>query len=183
MDKVKIDFQIPEKIKVDYRGQEIELIPFITIPQQIYLINEYVNDYYNDLGKHFIEKDKYNYLEAEFNMVSYLTQLLTNVDPDISHDMVGDNEYISLFEENVENYNIFRKRLLNTLNSITNQIEIENSIGPIMAKLVNKGYDILESFSELEPEDIEKLQNKSIDMLKQLDESSLIKESSQRKKG
>jgi hypothetical protein len=178
----KIEFQIPEKIKVDYRGQEIELIPYLTTGQQVYLINQYVNDYFNEDGQHFITKDKYNYLEAEFNMFSYLIQFLTNIEDAPPNDTYVDSKFLDIFVENVENFDDFCSLLYDTVENIKEQIEIENSIGPVLEGLIKKGYDILEKFQDLTPEEIEKLQEEGKDMLKQLQESSLIKESQKSKK-
>ena len=183
MEKVKIDFQIPEKKTVKYKGLDIEITPFLTVGQQIYLINNYVNDFYNELGQNFVEMDEYNYLKAEFNMFSYLVQLLTNIDPQMPNDVYGDTEFISIFEDNIENYSLFRHRLNKALNNIATQKRINNAVGPVISNLVEKGYDILEGFSDISPEEIEKLQEKGSDMLKQLEASSLIKESKQHKKG
>lgn len=181
MDKIKIEFQIPEKIKVEYRKQEIELIPFLTSSQQVYLINEYVNDYFEGSGEKIIGRDKYNYLEAEFNMLSYLVQLLTNIE-EIPNDVYVDSEFLDIFVENVENFEDFCSLLYDTVENIKEQIKIENSVGPILSGLIEKGYNILEKFQDLTPEEIEKLQEEGKEMLKKLEESSLIKESEQYKK-
>ena len=175
MNKIKIEFEVPEKITVDYREHKIELTPFLSMGEQVFLISKYIEDYFEIKENPLIPLTEYNYVEAESNMMNYICQILTNIDRDsIPNDVYVDPQFYKAITANIENYGIFRYKLENIMGQIKEKIALENSLGKTISNLGEKLFDVLEKFSEMTPEDLEKIQNTGIELLERLEKSSVL---------
>ena len=74
----------------------------------------------------------------------------------------------------IVNYSFFRGMLEQAVQDKKEEIRLEASLGKVLSALIEKGYDVLDKFSEIKPEEIEKLQKTGIDLAKKLEESSII---------
>jgi len=80
--KVKLEFVFPNRKVIEYNSVEIQVDTFLTTSQQVFLINRYIEEYFQESSVNFVKSSEYSYLTAEYNMINYIFQLLTNVDTD-----------------------------------------------------------------------------------------------------
>lgn len=177
MNKVKLEFKLPKNKTIEHNGTEIEVMPFMRIAEQIVLINRYLFEYFGENKEKVIESVRYNYLEAEFNLKNYIFQSNTNIDYEsLENDIYMDCELWEKITSEILNYKEFRKNLDHVVSEVKEQIALDNSLGVVLERLVEKGYGVLEKFSEITPEEIEKLQKSGVELSKQLEESSILKD-------
>ena len=176
--KVKLEFVAPKVINVVYKNAEVEITPFLTTAQQIYLINEYVKIYFEKKNFEFIENSEYSYLNAEYTLINYILQLITNIDAEnLDNNFYSDPEFVSTITGQIKNYNDFRNKLNFIINEIKQQNILNNSVGTVLSDLVEKAYSILDKISDISPEEIEKAKESGLELLKKLEDSSIIKDS------
>lgn len=172
MEKVKLEFKLPKSKKIEYGDITIEVVPFITTSQQVFLINQYVNDLFKEEGG---EGTGYNYLDAEYNLVNYLYQMVTNIDTDeMSPDIYSDHGLFDLVTSSIYNYNDFIMKLEKVVEGKKESIALENSLGNVLSKFVDKAYAILDKVSNISPEEIKKLQDTGMEIANKLEKSSIL---------
>ena len=172
MDKVKLEFKIPKTKKIEYNGVEIEVYPFLEVGAQSVLIEKYLEDYFGEPVEGEIIK---GYAKAEYNLLNYLFQVATNIDTsDLDSNLYSDENLIMGVLGSIVNYSFFRGMLEQAVQDKKEEIRLEASLGKVLSALIEKGYDVLDKFSEIKPEEIEKLQKTGIDLAKKLEESSII---------
>ncbi len=181
MDKVKLEFNPPIEKTIEYNGVSIQLIPFLTTTQQVFLINQYMKDYFHQGD--LIEKSRYDFLTAEYGLIYYICDLLTNIDMDtFDAEIYSDPAFVNMLFQNISNYEDFRYNLFSVLESMKYQEEIDNSLGKVISNLEEKILDILNKFSDIKPEDLEKAAQEGHKLLDELKESPLIRELSLQEK-
>jgi len=174
--KVKLDFTIPEQVIVKYNDAEIKVTPFLTTAQQIFLINKYTEEYFEKETSGFIENSEYEYLNAEYTLVNYIFQLVTNIDTEtLDNDFYSDAVFIASITSCITNYFDFRNKLNFIINEIKQQNALKSSVGNVLEGLVEKAYGIMDKISDISPEEIEKAKESGLELLKKLEDSSVIK--------
>jgi hypothetical protein len=168
----KLPFVIPigaENVKTVFLGQDIEIKPLISLPEQIDMIRDYVKNYFSD-GDIF--SARYNFFQADLLLKVDLIQAMTSIDVEKDFDIVvaEANGIMELIEENVGNYWEFQERLEETVSIIEEQKESEKTLGAVIDGFVEK---ISEFATKLSVEDIDKIKEGVSDILKQVDESSV----------
>jgi len=185
MDKVKYVFRLPDEIEIEHNGVKIKIVPFLKASQQIYLINQYIEQYFEELSEKdkVVSLSKYNYMTAEYNMRGYIYQMLTNIDHEsITQETLGDDILWDKIEITIVNfYDFYYKNLDYIIEDIKFQIQIENSVGNVIANFSDKISNILDKFSEMTPEEIEKLQIQGKELLEELKENAIIKDMTRKK--
>jgi len=173
MKKVKLEFKAPENKTIEYNGITITVNPFLEVGAQSVLIEHYLEDYFSEKQEDDILEP---YAKAEYNLLNYVFQICTNIDTENFDGNLYDDKrnLVEPVLETIENYWDFRNILLNIVNRKEEQIRIDNSIGKILTDLVDKAYELLEKFSEVKPEEIEKLQKTGIELAERLEKSSII---------
>ena len=82
MDKVKLEFKIPENKTSEYQGIQIQVNPFMGVAQQAFLINKYLEMYFTKTEISLVALSEYDYLGAEFALKDYVFQTSTNLETD-----------------------------------------------------------------------------------------------------
>ena len=145
MDKVKLELKTPKNKTIEYNNTEIEIVPYINFSTQLYIIDNYVKDYFGNPEDILIENTKYHYIEAEVRLRNYIIQLNTNIDlKDMDAEIYVDSELWNKITNEIKNYNDFRDTLETIVCDIKQQQTLENSLGKIISDLVNKGYALLD---------------------------------------
>lgn len=177
MDKVKVEFRLPKNKTIEYNGVEIEIIPFMGLDLQAFLISKYVEDYFNtETG--VITKDQYDYFTAEANLFSNIMQVCTNIDPDcINNEILGDEALRQVITSQLINFDKFMVRLMNIVKDIKDQIVADKSVGVVIDRLIKEGYAILNKFAEIKPEDLQKVTKDSLALMDRLENSSILRDS------
>lgn len=180
MDKVKLEVKVPEYNTVDYNGIKIEVLSFLGAPEQAFLINRYIQEYFNPETK-VIDGSDYDYFGAELSFRNYVFQGATNIDtttPPLDNNLYVDDSLWDLIVQEISNYGSLRCRLDYIVEDIKSQLLLKNSVGTVLAGLAEKIQPLLENLANISPEEIAKLQESSNELVKKLEESSPIKESS-----
>lgn len=181
MDKVKLEFKAPRSKTIEYNGVEIVVDTFLTTPKQIFLIDNYLEDYF--AGYEEVSEDvKHPYLKAEYSMINYIMQLNTNIDyENIDINLYSDEQFWFTITSEITNYYNFREKLNTIVEEKKRRILVENSIGKVALELVDKAYGLLENFSEITPEEIEKLQKIGLELADKMESSSLLSDKTEKK--
>jgi len=173
--KVKLDVKPQEKEIIEYNGVKIEVDSVMSAGQQTILIKHYVDEYFAYNSERLIDNSQYNYLDAEYNLMNYILQLCTNVDTaNLDEDIYSDFEFWRKISGAIKNIDDFKHKLHRVVQDIKEQKAIENSVGEVVNKLVEKAYVILNKVSEISPEDIAKLQDTGKELIEKLQESSVV---------
>jgi hypothetical protein len=177
MDKNTITHHIPKEKEIDFFDQKISIIPFLTTDKQVFLINQYLRDYFTpDAESIIIEKfGTYNYFSAELNLMNYIIQMNTDVDTmNFNNNFYSDSYFWDGITSQIKNYKLFRERLERTVNDVKEELKMEKSIGAVLEKAIDGLQNVLEQFKDLSPEDIEKLQKEGTKLLEKLEESAIL---------
>lgn len=152
--QIDVDDSLDEFKSVD-KSVMIEIIPYISVTDEITLISDYVKRYFKpneDETFSYIEKGDYDYWQAEFALIQRIMDTMTNVDTveTNANEMV---EIFYLVVEKISNYHQFRERLDETIGAIKDS----KSIGVVIDNLVNNATELFESFKSIDPEKIKEL--------------------------
>jgi hypothetical protein len=178
MDKVKLNVSIPEYKTIEYNGSKIEVLSFLGAPEQAFLINRYIQEYFTPETK-VIDGSDYDYFGAELSFRNYVFQGATNIDtttPPLDNNLYVDDALWGLVIQEISNYESFRYRLDCIVEEIKGQLVLKNSVGTVLAGLADKIQPLLENLANISPEEIARLQESGSELAKKLEESSLIKE-------
>lgn len=168
MDKIKLEFNAPTFTTVMYNGKIITVDPFITMEKQVFLIERYVNEYLN-IGN----DTSASYFNAEINHRNYVFQLNTNIDTEnIDPNLFVDEVLWEKICGLIPSYWVLRDRMDVIADDVKRQMKLENSVGKVLAGLADKMSDLLDNLSNITPEEIKSLQEKSMELIGQLQESS-----------
>jgi len=173
--KVKLEFVFPNRKVIEYNSVEIQVDTFLTTSQQVFLINRYIEEYFQESSVNFVKSSEYSYLTAEYNMINYIFQLLTNVDTDnLDDNIYSDSVLLNNITSSIVNYFDFRNKLNFIINEIKQQNVLNSSIGIVLSDLIDKAYGILDKFSDISPEQLEKAREDGLSFLKRLEKSTSI---------
>jgi hypothetical protein len=177
MDKVKLEFKIPKKQIMEYNGVEFEVNPFMSIAEQAFLINRYLQEYFTKSLGSIVQVSEYDYFEAEFGLKNYILQTNTNIEiEDLNNDFYADADFWEKLTLEIVNYKDFRSKLDFIINEIKEQKVLNSSIGKIVSDLAVKLSDILDKVGNVSPEEIEKLQKASAELIDKLGQSSVLQD-------
>lgn len=172
MNKIIMEYDVPKNVKFLYRGKEVEVIPFLSLDAQAFLINSYLEDYSLETENVLISGTKFHSFEADCKMVNYILKLNTNIDVDSCENSIyADMGLWNLVTRSIENWSQFEKRL----NSVLYDIEKENSLGTILDNLLNRVDKMLAEFEKVTPEDIERMATTGKDLISELGKSAFMK--------
>jgi hypothetical protein len=175
MDKVKLEFKIPEKTIVEYNNVKIEIIPFLSFAEQVFLINRYLQEYFDKTTKGLIPDSEYNYFEAEFGLKNSIFQTITNIDTvSLDNDIYADSALWKTITSKIINYYSFMDNLNHILEEIKAQNALNNSLGKVIADLSVKIRTILDNLPEISPQQIENLQKGTEQLADKLKEVSAL---------
>jgi hypothetical protein len=175
MDKVKLDTKSPKKQIVQYNDITFELSPYISAGEQMALVQRYLEIYF-DFDKTTtrpFSETSYDYINAEYDVTHSIIQLLTNIDPEtISDEIYASSALWTEIEPLIKNYKEFRNKLERIVSDVKEEIVNKNSLGFVIAGLSDRILSTLNEFSSISPDDIEKVKQSGLDLLKQIESSS-----------
>ena len=173
MDKVKLEFKIPKNKKIEYNGVEFEVTPFLSMANQAVLINRYIAEYFGKVEIPVTKGSDYNYLGAEFSLKNNILQAVTNIDTEpLENDFYVDPDLWNSITREIINYWEFDDSLHYIVSEIKEQYVLKSSVGKVISDLADKVYPLLESLSNITPEEIEKLTESTKGLMKEVEETS-----------
>jgi len=154
MDKISIQPTTLKNAKFDYYGQEVEVVPYMTLIQQGAIINRYLQEMFEDVENNFGKKHS-DRIRAEYQLKVIVLDMFTNIDVS-SLDI--ETFYIeNLYREvtsRILNYSDFEGLLFMVVSDYRENESLQNSVGIVLEKASEKLYDVLSAFSELTPEKV-----------------------------
>jgi hypothetical protein len=189
-DKIVVKFDEKKSI-IEFDGQNIEVTRFIPGALQAYLIEQYIQEYFYSVGDRKILPGLLrNYLGAELHMKLTILDRLTNVQISNGEDIeYGDRictELWGLVVQEIDNYFDFEESLSNVLKEVKKEIEIEKSVGGVIAGVADNINELLRKLNSISPEELKKLVEDGQGLLKGLEESPIsgvFREAEQNKAG
>jgi hypothetical protein len=116
-------------------------------------------------------------LGAESGLRNYIFQSNTNIDIEgLDNDLYVDEILWKNITSIIINYGEFRHRLDSIIREIMEQKKLNMSIGAVLSGLIEKGYALIEKINLADPEEIKEMQGKSAELLKELSNSSVLKD-------
>jgi len=181
--KVVLEYKKLEPIEMEYNGTKYLLLPHLSVPEQVFLIKRYIEDYFSVDKERLLSVSPYNLFEAKYNQLNYILQILTNVDPGegFVSKLYGDESFWDTLREKIDNYDSFIDKQDKIVQEVKEGIMLSSSIGVVVESLVEKLYSLLEKFSEITPEEVEKLKKSGLELLEKLEDSSIIKDATRGK--
>lgn len=174
MSKVKLIFGSTSDKIIDYQGTKIEVKPTLSIATQAFLITEYIKDYFNTEND-LISGLANNFIQAEYNLQSYIFQLNTNIDmDDFDQEFYVDSSLREKVYETISNYWDFRERLSRSIKDIEEKNKLEHSVGWVLSSLSDKLSYFMDKMSLITPEELEKIRATAGELIEKMNESSVI---------
>jgi hypothetical protein len=176
MDKVTLEYKAPENKTIKYNDINIEITPILTISQEVFLIQKYIEDYFGTPDDILIENAKYHSLEAEIRLKYFVIQLITNIDTsNLDNEIYVDNVFWYMITSEIINWSNFRDTLETIVCDIKQQETLENSVGKVVSNLIQKGYALLEKLSDISPEEVKKAGEKGLELMDRLEKTSVLR--------
>lgn len=179
MDKIKLKFSKKSDIPFTFSGMEVIVNPIIGLQEQSSIRNVYISALFNN-GKNNPRDEQF----AEFMLRREILSLKTNIDV-ISTEGLSESEYISKVDEMVwgelyekvvsfiVNYSDFRDSISLSAENEIERISNESSIGNIVSELIEKVKPIIENFSNIKPEDFEKMKSEATEIVEKIKEEPI----------
>jgi hypothetical protein len=182
MEKIKLEPRTVENMKIAFRetyqfndrgvkelkdkGIEIEVYPFIPLTDQIILIVNYLNNYFQP-EQNFISRSKCDYVGAEYALTMELVDKYTNIDiVGLGSDILYESNLWEKIKLCFSNYDQFRETLERIVNDVKQDLQNEKSLGnvlgevtPMVKEFIQNGMDLVEKLAstEINDETLEKL--------------------------
>jgi hypothetical protein len=175
MDKVKLVLNVPENRTVEYNGVTFEVKPFLTMGLQAYLINTYLDAYFSKTAESPIVMSEYDYFGAEFALKNFILQANTNIDVDaLDNEFYASPAFWWTVVSEIVNYDEFRETLDFIVSDIKEQKVLNSSVGAALSDLISKASKVLDGIADIKPEELEKLQKNSMELVDRIEKSSII---------
>lgn len=179
MDKIKLKFSKKSNIPFTFSGMEVLVNPIIGLQEQSSIRNVYISALFNN-GKNSPRDEQF----AEFMLRREVISLKTNIDI-LSTEGLSESDYISTIDELVwgdfyekvvsciSNYYDFRDSIALSAKNEIERISNESSIGGIVSELIEKVKPIIDNFSNMKPEDFEKMKSEAGEIVEKIKEEPI----------
>lgn len=179
MDKIELKFSKKSNIPFTFSGMEILVSPIIGLQEQSSIRNVYISALFNN-GKNNPRDEQF----AEFMLRREVLSLKTNINV-LSVDGISESEYISKLDELVwgelyekvvsfiSNYDDFRDSIALSAKNEIERVSNESSIGNVVSELIEKVKPIIDNFSNMKPEDFEKMKSEATEIVEKIKEEPI----------
>jgi hypothetical protein len=194
MEKITLNLEAAEieNTTFKFHGNKIEVVPTITIEDQIKFIQHYLDNY-------FVTDDLTNYVGAEYSLAFEVLDKYTNVKVFESSDLesaenntivvsADNNVLISLglwkeVSSKITNYPEFRQNLDRVVFDTKESLALKSSVGAVIDSLVTKVTDFIEKLASINIDDegLAKLKETAKELMSNIEQSpvaEIYKESS-----
>lgn len=174
MDKIELKFSKKSNIPFTFSGMEIIVNPIIGVQEQSDIRNVYISALFNK-GKQSSWDEQF----AEFMMRREILSLKTNIDissiKDVSEiDQLVWGECYEKVVSLIYNYEVFYESIQLSAKNEIEKISIESSIGNIISELIEKVKPIIDNFSNMKPEDFEKMKSEANEIVEKIKEEPIV---------
>lgn len=183
MDKIVLTFKQPKTKIVEYNGLEIEVRPFLEMAEMVFLINQYISEYFDKDAEGVVSMSPYRHVDAEYALRNYIYQMCTNIDMENTDvNIISDTKLWGAITGEISNYWDFNDLLKPIIDDIKKKIELQFSAGALFMEVKEKLLEYMDKLKELDPEEIKKMQETGFNLLEKVNESSILGESSPKKR-
>jgi len=175
MEKKEFVFNQPELKIVEINGQEITVRPFLSLAEQLALINNYIDTYFTP-DENNISKDEYNLWGAEYALKLAIVDFCSSIEIKGAFENLLYGKGYQEIENAIVNYWDFRELLDETVKNIKSQIIQKNSLASLVEKAGLILNDLGESMKNFKPEDLNKLKEAGKELISSINESPIAKE-------
>lgn len=172
--KIKINFEQEEQdkyVNITHLGCNIQVKSRLTFAEEVYLIGEYVEHYFNHLNEGIVPSSQYSYMEAETLLMGLVYNMCTNIEmeeEDFDNDIYADPVLWGKVKYQISNFKDFAYKL-NRIVQDTKETERMNlSIGKVVSELSEKLFSMMEDLGGASPESIQELISHGKDMAETL---------------
>ena len=170
-EKLKIEFVEPKSKFFDFCGKNIEVKPYLLEGEQILIIKDYIETYF---------KNEFDYFGAERQFkTNVFNYSLLNVET-IDSRLYDSSDFFEQATKQILNYRDFRISLNRIISDVKEERALNLSLGKVLNDVSNKLICILDKLGSMTPEDVSKMKDDGLQMLKSIEDSSasnLFKES------
>lgn len=177
MEKIEFQLKQPKNKTIEHNGYEIHISPVLGAGEQMALISSYITSIlsekvYDEDG----DVDVQGYFKREISQMIYIINTHTNISvpPEIANTFF-DSEVWASIKLSIDNYKEFRERQALVLTEVLQKIERETSLNKLIFSLIEEYSPVIENLLKTNPEEIKELQENTTKMLKELEESQLVK--------
>jgi hypothetical protein len=182
MEKITLNLEAVEAENVTFKlfGNKIEVIPVLTLEDQILLTIHYLNNYFDNSGE-LIPGTSTNYIGAEYALVLEIMDKYTNIN------IAEDKDVILMYWKNVCQYILnfpeFKCGLDRVVQDKKEELALEKSVGTVIDSLVTKVTDFIERLASINIDDegLAKLKETAKELMSNIEQSpvaEIYKESS-----
>lgn len=180
MDKKVFNFLLPEDKVLNIGGQEIIVKPYLTLAEQLQLINEYLEIYFHSEIRG-INEDERDYFDAEYALKMAIINHCSSITITGAFENLFYNpETYNAIINSVANYDEFMNLLCTIVKNVEDQMAQKKQVGAVLESLYAKIEILLaqvsESVKNLTPETLEKLKETGTSLIDKLNSTPLVKE-------
>lgn len=165
MEKIQLKFSKKSNIPITFFGTEISVNPIIRIDEQQTLRNIYIESLFRE------GRDKqWDEQFAEFMFRRGILGLKTNIDIDSIKEIEEIDELIwgEFYEkiiDTISNYYDVHNGVVLSMENEIRRMEIENNIGSIISGILEKVKPIIDTLTNMKPEDFEKMKTEANELI------------------
>lgn len=175
--KVSLMKKYPEIEEFDYDGVKFNLNSFISTELELSLIKLYLEKYFTpnqDETLSYLKEGHYDSWLAEYSIKRTILEQLTNVDVyETNTDTIVD--VFSIVSAQIQNYSDFKYRLYKQVQAVKDS----KSIGSVIDSLTSKGFEIIQSFQNIDPEKLKEVADTIIQKMESSTVSGAFHEATQ----
>jgi hypothetical protein len=182
MEKITLNLEAVETENVTFKffGNKIEVIPALTLEDQILLVIHYLDNYFDNSGE-LIPDTTTNYIGAEYALALEILDKYTNVNITEDKDIL-----LALWKEvqsHISNYDVFKYDIERVVHDKQKELALKASTGIVLDSLVTKVTDFIERLASINIDDegLAKLKDTAKELLSNIEQSpvaEVFKESS-----
>jgi hypothetical protein len=152
MEKITLNLEAVETENVTFKffGNKIEVIPVLTLEDQILLVIHYLNNYFDNSGE-LIPDTTTNYIGAEYALALEIMDKYTNVNISEDKDIL-----LALWKEvqaHISNYDVFKYDIERVVHDKQKELALKASTGLVLDSLVTKVTDFIERLASINIDD------------------------------
>jgi len=179
MEKIELKFSKKSNVPFTFSGMEILVSPIIGVQEQSDIRNVYISALFNN-GKNNPTDEQF----AEFMLRREILNIKTNINV-FSVEGVSEKEQLERLDELVwgelyekvvsciSNYDDFRDSVTLSAKNEIERISRESSIGNVISELIEKVKPIIDNFSNMKPEDFEKMKSEATEIVEKIKEEPI----------
>lgn len=175
MDKKDFDFKLPENESLKIGGYEITIKPYLSLADQLHLINEYVSTYFHS-ANNSVPESEWDVFNAENALTLAVIDICTDINIEKNLEFIlSSSDFCTDIFNSIENYWEFYNLLTKIVDKIEQQISYKKSVGGVIESLYVQVDGLIKRISEIAkditPETLDKLKEVGLELTEKINAS------------